>query len=103
MTFAYYMAWDYSPWAFAEKTLDYTLHDKPIEMWGVPAHVVTAISVHNKIIREIAAGREGVTFVDQEQLIPKRGDYWNDICHFTHLGTEAFVANLLDPIAGPPR
>jgi CDP-glycerol glycerophosphotransferase (TagB/SpsB family) len=98
MTFAYYVAWDYSPALFASKELDYTLHDKPIELWGTPGNVVAAITAHNAVIRELAASRDGVTFVDQEQLIPKRGAYFNDICHFTHLGTEAFVANLLDPI-----
>jgi hypothetical protein len=98
VTFAYHVPSDYTQERFLAKNLDYTLHDKPVEMWGLPTNVVGGILAHNRVTREVAQASPGVTLVDEEALLPKSGAYFNDICHFTYLGTEAFVRNLLEPL-----
>ena len=94
MSFAFYVPGDYSFEKFEKKSLDYCLFDSPIEIWGTPENVIAGITVHNEIIREVAAGSDQVRFVDQNGLIPKNGLYFNDICHLTEKGCERFVDNL---------
>ena len=69
MTFAIYVPEDYSPNAFREKRLDYSLHLTPIEIWGDREHVLATVAVHNEIVRNLAAEHEGVLFVDQARLM----------------------------------
>lgn len=99
MTFAYYVPGDYSEAKFRNRSLDYgfddSLHPHPIELWGKPENVVAGISAHNAVIEEVAERYTNVTFIDQNRLIPKSGQYFNDICHFTYEGCEAFVDNIL--------
>jgi len=112
MTFAYYIPADYSEAAFARFALDYSLHAFPVEFWGRPADVARAIETHNTIVRRLAAAADGrVRFVDQDALIPKDGEHFNDACHLTGVGSQSFVENILDvvadelvraPPAGPP-
>lgn len=96
MTFATHLADDYSPEAFRARTLDYTLHLSPIEMWGKPAHVVASVARHNEIVRAVAASGTGVRLVDQAQAMPRGRRYFNDVCHLTSTGSTVFVGNMLD-------
>ncbi len=98
MTFAYYVPADYTKEKFDDKKLDYTIHGAPIEKWGKPENVVAGISAHNQVIRAVAKDYKNTYFVDQNELMPKRGDYFNDICHFTYKGSEKFVDNIFDVV-----
>ena len=94
MTFAYYLAEDYEEDKFMTKSLDYTLHSSPIKLWGTPENVIAGIVAHNSVIQQISQHYENVYFIDQEKHIPKNGEYFNDVCHFTYKGSEAFVNNI---------
>ncbi len=98
MTFAYHLPEDYSETSFDSRSLDYTAHTLPIELWGRPDCVVAALAAHNTVTRKLARRFDGALFVDQERKIPKEGLYFNDICHLTHEGSERFVESLLDVI-----
>lgn len=97
MTFAYYVPEDYSQEKFKAKALDYayTPNSMAIETWGRPENVVKGIQAHNEVLRDLASRYDNVVFVDQEKLIPKEGAYFQDICHFSPKGCEAFVANVV--------
>ena len=98
MTFAYYIPGDYSLIKFNNKALDYGKHSKPIEIWGKPANVAAGITTHNEIIKDVARRYNHVSFIDQNMLIPKSGQYFDDIAHFTCEGSESFVDNVLEAI-----
>jgi hypothetical protein len=95
MTFATYMPEDYSLKGFEKKRLDYGLHHAAIEMWGAPDHVLKTVAVHNEIVRGLAADQEGVLFVDQASLMAGVGRYFNDVCHFTVVGSSKFAEYML--------
>lgn len=99
MTFAAHIPADYSPEAFAERRLDYTLHLSPLEMWGEPAHVVAAIDRHNSVVRSIARNDTSVGLVDQATRMARAGVYYNDVCHLTTAGSVLFVENMYREIA----
>lgn len=95
MTFATHVPDDYSLEAFKDERLGYGLHLSPIEMWGAPEHVLKAVAVHNDIVRSIAAQRKEFLFVDQASLMAGSPRYFNDLCHFTVIGSSQFVEYLL--------
>ncbi|MCE5228190.1 GDSL-type esterase/lipase family protein [bacterium] len=101
MTFATWMPENYSHELFTRKMLDYTLHSVATQLWGSPPFVAKGVAEHNGAIRELAGemkGRPEVLFVDQANLIPGEGKYYNDICHFTVAGSEKWVENAMPPI-----
>jgi len=100
MTFASYVPDGYTGERFKGRALDYTLHLLPIEFWGAQENVVAGISAHNAVIRELAHKYDNVMLVDQDGLIPKRGEYFNDICHLTHKGSEKFADNVFEVVRG---
>ena len=95
MTFATWIPPDYSQAAFSARTLDYTLHLSPIEMWGTPENVAAAVARHNEIVRDVAARDATLRLVDQERAMPKGRRWFNDVCHLTGAGSRRFVANML--------
>ena len=99
MTFALYIPENYSRKAFTEKQLDYRLHRAPIEWWGLPEHVMNAVSAHNQILRGVPARHEQVLLVDQASLMPGSALYFNDPCHLTAAGAARFVENVLAVLA----
>ena len=105
MTFAYYIPEDYEVGKFYRKELDYTRHGSPVELWGSPANVAAGIEAHNAVVRELSE-RYGTHFVDQEMRIPKKGEFFNDVCHFTYKGCDRFVQGMAEVIvplaAGSP-
>lgn len=98
MSFSYYLPENYSAERFERRSLDFTVHALPAELWGKPECVATAILAQNAIVEELAGGFDRVFFVDQQTLIPKEGRYFNDICHLTHEGCERFVDNIVAAI-----
>ena len=97
MSFASYLPEDYTRERFDEGLLDYTLQEYAIELWGLPEVVPAGIEAHNAITERLAE-EYGVSFVDQNLLMPKRGEYFNDLVHFTVAGSNAFVENMLPTI-----
>ena len=99
MTFAIYVPENYSLKAFREKRLDYSRHRTPIEIWGKQRNVIGAVDAHNEIISSVAAKQKDILFVDQAKLMMKGSarlfPYFDDICHFTPIGSSKFVKNLL--------
>jgi hypothetical protein len=98
MTFAYYLPENYDYDKFKAKSLDYTLHLSEIEIWGTPENVIAGLAAHNLVIQQISSHHKNVYFIDQYNLIPKNGEYFNDVCHLTYKGAEAFVNNILNLI-----
>lgn len=66
-----------------------------IELWGRPQNVLANLEAHNAVLRQLAAGRPGVTLVDLAPLALQRDEVYKDICHLTPAGSAAFVALLL--------
>lgn len=103
MTFATHVPPNYTHWRFLRRKLDYSSHGLPIELWGLPAHVQDAVRKHNAIVEQLAR-EHGTLFVDQDHLIPKTREYFNDICHLTPRGGREFVTNIeglvLEHLAG---
>jgi hypothetical protein len=98
MTFAFHLPPDYSLEAFEARSLDYCLHSCPVEIWGRPADISRGIKVHNDIIRGLAAGSEGVVFVDQNARLPGGARYFNDVCHLTQEGGVLFAYNIVNAL-----
>ncbi len=99
MTFATHVPQNYSRALFDARSLDYSLHLSPIEIWGRPEHVVRAIDRHNRVILDVEDRYDHALFVDQARLMPREGRYFNDICHFTRAGSIRFNDHLIDVIA----
>src|SRR5262249_22485652 len=71
----------------------------PVEIWGQPEHVVSAIEAHNRVLAELAHEHPEVAFVDLAARVPKDERYFGDACHFTTLGVNAYLDALLEAIA----
>ncbi len=89
-TFASYIPKDYTYEKFRAGKLDYANPRLPVEVWGRAADVRACISVHNQIIREIAAEYSNVHLIDLESAIPHEGRFFDDACHLSPLGRERF-------------
>ncbi len=100
-TFALHPVEGYSQDAFAQRTLDYSLHSMPTEGWGEPANVLRAVEAHNREIVDLhdaSAGRTRLARVHES--IPKDGAHFNDVCHLTTAGAQALVDAVLPEILG---
>lgn len=97
MTFAHHLPRGYTRERFDERQLDYSVSRvaMPVEVWGLPQHVVHGVDVHNRIIRDIAGNHAEVIFVDQEKAIPKSGRFFADICHLSVDGQRLLVENIM--------
>jgi len=95
LTYAYHIPADYTEEAFLAGKLDYGGGRMSVEGWGEPANVVKTIDLHNAATRRVAARHPEVLFRDQAALMPRKGTYFNDPCHFTKAGCERFVENVL--------
>lgn len=98
MTFATYLAPNYSLDAFRRHALDYDLHVSPIELWGRPDNVIAAVERQNDVVRKLAAERPDTLFVDQARLMPRGAKYFNDVCHLTLEGSSAFASAIVEAI-----
>ena len=104
MSFATHLPGDYSLEAFREGRLDYGLHVSPVELWGDPQHVMAGVEEHNQVVRQLAEAHPDVLFVDQAELLPASGSYYNDVCHLSGAGSARFAGNLVEallPIQSP--
>ncbi len=85
LTFAWYIPPDYSLEKMEAKKLDYDPSPSPsaVELWGSPAGVRKALAAHNEVIRTLD-GR--FALVDAENLVPKQGAMFHDVCHLSEAG-----------------
>jgi hypothetical protein len=96
MTFAHFVPENYSLEACLAGRLDYATPTKtPIEIWGVPEHVVDALKQQNAAVRELAQQHPELVFVDQERLMARTGKNFSDCCHFTEAGCTEFTRHIL--------
>ena len=95
MTFATDIRPDETIEQFAQRPPNFTGTALWIGVWGEARHVAAAVQAHNGVIKQLAE-QYGTFLVDQDSLIPKRRQYFNDPCHLTKAGSERFVANVLD-------
>ena len=102
LTYAYYLPADYSNERFFSQQTDYTFMPESVatEVWGLKQNVVAAIEAQNEALRAIAARHPEALFFDMERFIPKRREYWIDICHWTDLGRETFARGVLEALGG---
>jgi len=104
-TFALHVPPDYSLEAFREKRLDYLLFYSPIEIWGERDHVVAAVAAYDEAIRRLAARAPNAVLVDEDRLLPRGAETFNDPCHLTIEGSRIFASHLASAIlaiAGKP-
>ncbi len=99
MSFAFYLPEDYTEERFGAGELDYTVHTFPVELWGKPECVAAGVSAHNEVVAELAMSSDNVIHVDQDKLIPKDAQHFNDICHLTHEGCERFADNIINALS----
>lgn len=93
-TLPYYQASGYSIEAFWDKKLDYTESIFPTELYGRPKDVVKSVQVHNELVKKQVYTNPEVKVIDLEKLIPKKGSYFNDICHLSPAGCEVLYHEL---------
>jgi hypothetical protein len=98
MTFATHFDPRYDRQRFKQLGLDYCLHISPTDIWGPADQVRNAVSVHNRVIVDLAQAHPDVVFVDQEAGLEKTAVNFNDACHFTAHGCEIFVNALVDEL-----
>jgi hypothetical protein len=100
LTYAFHLPPDYTTAGFREKRIDYGFAPEsvPVEVWGLPENVERAIEAHNSAIRRLSARHPDVLFFDMERHIPKSGDYFIDICHWTDRGREHFADGVLQAL-----
>lgn len=98
LSFAYHYPENYTLRKFKEKKLDYGEHKSPVEIWGYPPHVVAGLAEHNKVIKELAEKHSNVLFIDLETMMPKSGDYFDDICHFSPRGSALFAEAVVNEV-----
>jgi hypothetical protein len=100
MSFAFYLASDYSELAFQDMALPYTLHSAPLQAWGRPEHVAAAVGVHNEIIHKLAGKNNQTLFLDQASIIPHESLFFNDPCHLTARGCLLFGESMAESLVG---
>jgi hypothetical protein len=97
-TFAAYLAPGYSRERFQAKQLDYVDHLYPVELWGRTPNVVAALDTHNHAVRAAAPKHTHVRLLDLERRIPKKGCFYDDICHLSDDGYAVLADALADAL-----
>ena len=93
LTFAFHLPDDYTRERFENGELDYGdgLHRLAAEVWGLPDSVRAGIMAHNRQVRRVAASRANVTLVPLDEILPKTGRIFSDVCHLTPVGCREFA------------
>jgi len=100
VTFPWYIPDDYTCEKYMAGQLDYAegMIIRPVEAWGTVPGVAKGLTVHNRVIRELAAANRDVLFVDIERVIPKEGTWYRDVCHLTMWGYRKVLDAITPPI-----
>jgi hypothetical protein len=102
MTFAYRLPKNYTDEAFRAHQLGYGRgkFELGADVWGTAEGIEGAITAHNRVIRELAAGHKHVIFVDEDQQMPKSGTYFSDLCHLTDEGIAKLTEDTMHAVHG---
>jgi hypothetical protein len=108
LTYAWYLPDGYTNERFQTKQLDYSFTDESVavEVWGLSHNVARALEVHNAVVRRVAARHADVWFHDMEREIPKDGEHFIDVCHWTDRGRASFargIQSILLDVTSDPR
>lgn len=72
-----------------------------IEAWGRARNVVSAVTKHNDVSRQLSSSVSQVSknliFVDLDMTFPRRGEFFVDVTHFSLAGQQVFV-NSIAPV-----
>lgn len=91
-TFAVHPQANYTPARFKARQLDYAGHICPMEIWGTAAHVIAGVAAHNTRINALCAQAPAtVQCIPLNAQMPKGAAWFNDVCHLTDKGCEAYV------------
>ena len=93
-TYAHYMPDNYTLERFLNRELDYAEQVYPAEIYGSPAHVKAGIEQHNEIAKTLHMEYPEIQLIDFDNVIPKDGKHFNDICHLTDVGCEILAWHL---------
>ena len=99
MTFAWYIPADYTEakCEAGEAGFSGLAPPDPVEKWGTVETVPKGMTIHNNIIRELAAERAGeVLFVDFEPMVERAGVNFDDVCHLSEQAKHQFVDAMID-------
>jgi hypothetical protein len=89
-TFASFIPENYTEERFRAGQLGYATPRLRVGVWGRAPDVRACISVHNKIVRDIAAKHANVHLIDVEAAIPREGRFFDDACHLAPVGQQRF-------------
>jgi hypothetical protein len=105
LTYTYYVPDGYSNERFLAQDLDYSFAEESVatEVWGWSHHVQAAIVAHDSAIRKIAGEHPEMLFFDMERFMPKDGQHFIDICHWTDQGQERFAQGVVDALRNRPE
>jgi hypothetical protein len=96
VNFTYYIPERWRKSSFRENEWDFAPCDlsSPIKTWGSPLNVEKGILVHRSMMKQLAASTKGIYYFDMNDVMPKEGTYFCDICHFTDAGSKVFAHHL---------
>lgn len=98
MTFAWNIPSHYTLESFEANGVGYSPTNYgryPVELWGSVKFVTEGMQRHNKVILD-AAKKYKVYLIDQERQMGKNLHWFEDVCHFSEEGTDAFIQNVAD-------
>jgi len=97
-TFAWHLPDDYSYDKFKNKELDYDQQLYPTELYGLAINVERGLIAHNKVIRELFSQEPAINIIAANEIIPKNGEHFDDVCHLNQLGCSILGSQLLDVV-----
>ena len=65
--------------------------------WGNVESTIRAVDAHNTVIEQIAIQRD-IELAPVARMIPRSGEYFNDICHLTAIGNEILAKTVATSI-----
>jgi hypothetical protein len=71
----------------------------PVKLWGRPAKVRAGVDAHNARIRDLVSLRPEIQLSDADRLLPRCRETFNDVCHPSVVGAQAFAE--IPPASGP--
>lgn len=101
LTYAWHIPADYSLEEFFARSLSYSRHSYPAEIWGDPENVRKGLKQHNGIVRKLCSENADLLCLDIASLIPKTAMYFDDPCHLTTLGCELMGRKISEALGAP--
>jgi hypothetical protein len=98
VNFTYYIPDRWRKSGFRDNEWDFTpfFLSSPIATWGTAPNVEKGILAHRTMMQQLSSLNQGVSYFDMNSVMPKEGQYFVDICHFTDKGSRIFANSLAD-------